>query len=77
MKKIIILFILTIYPSFAFAYIDPGTISIVLQGLIGAIAAIIVALKIYWYKILNLLGIQKKINIDQNNKNNDTINNKK
>ena len=49
------------YTTSAFAYIDPGTVSIILQGLIGALAAIIVTLKIYWIKILKFLGVQNKI----------------
>ncbi len=50
--------------SSAHAYLDPGTGSIILQGLIGALAAIAVALKLYWHKFLILLRIRKKINID-------------
>jgi hypothetical protein len=50
--------------SSAHAYLDPGTGSIILQGIIGALAAIAVALKLYWHKFLKLLGIRKKINID-------------
>jgi len=53
------------------AYIDPGTVSILLQGLIGALAATIVTLKIYWYKISKFFNIRKKVNIDQENKNKD------
>ena len=34
------------------AYIDPGTGSALIQGLIAALAAIGVTLKLYWYKIL-------------------------
>jgi hypothetical protein len=53
--------------SSAHAYLDPGTGSIILQGIIGAIAAIAVALKLYWHKLLKLLGVRKKIIIDQKN----------
>jgi len=35
----------------AYGYIDPGTGSLIIQSLIGAIAAIGVTLKIYWHKI--------------------------
>ena len=37
-------------PTSAFAYIDPGTGSILIQGLIAAIAAIGVTLKLYWHR---------------------------
>ncbi len=35
----------------AYGYIDPGTGSLIIQGVIGAIAAIGVTMKIYWHKI--------------------------
>ena len=37
MKKILFIIFLVIYPTYSFAYIDPGTVSIILQGLIGAL----------------------------------------
>ena len=37
--------------SNAFAYIDPGTGSIILQGLIAGIAAAGATISIYWTKI--------------------------
>ena len=56
----IILTIFSFYPTFAYAYIDPGTVSIIFQGLIGAIAASIVTLKIYWNKVVKFFNILKK-----------------
>lgn len=47
----------------AYAYMDPGTGSAILQGVLAAIAAVAVALKLYWHKLLILLGIRKKIDI--------------
>lgn len=38
-------------PTSAYAYIDPGTGSLIIQGIIGAIAGIGVTAKIYWHKI--------------------------
>ena len=35
----------------AFGYIDPGTGSLIVQSVIGAIAAIGVTLKLYWHKL--------------------------
>lgn len=37
--------------SEAYAYLDPGSGSVVIQMLIGALAGAGIALKIYWYKI--------------------------
>lgn len=44
-------------PSSAFAYLDPGTGSMLLQVLLGGAAAVGVALKLYWHKIRAVLGI--------------------
>jgi hypothetical protein len=41
------------------AYLDPGTGSMLLQLLVGGIAAIGVAAKFYWRRILRLLRIRK------------------
>lgn len=42
----------------AYAYLDPGTGSILLQGLIGAIAAGLAFFKFYWHKLKIILGLQ-------------------
>ncbi len=34
-----------------YAYIDPGTGSLIVQGVIGAIAAAGITLKLYWHKL--------------------------
>ena len=51
---------LLIFLTSAHAYLDPGTGSIILQAIIGAIAAAATFLKFYWLKILKLLGIKEK-----------------
>jgi len=35
----------------AYAYIDPGTGTIIIQAIVGALAAGAVTIKIYWYKL--------------------------
>ena len=42
-----------IFFSDAHAYIDPGTGSVVFQGLIGVLVGAGIALKLYWMKIKN------------------------
>ena len=42
--------------SSAHAYLDPGTGSIILQILLGGIAGIVLAIKLYWHKFLSLIG---------------------
>ena len=44
----------------AFAYLDPGTGSMLLQVVLGGIAAVGVALKLFWYKIRAALRFGKK-----------------
>jgi hypothetical protein len=44
----------------AFAYLDPGTGSMLLQVILGGIAAIGVALKLFWHKIRVAIGLSKK-----------------
>ncbi len=44
----------------AFAYLDPGTGSIVLQALLGTIAAVAIVAKSYWYRIKGWLSIGKE-----------------
>ena len=46
-------------PAYAFAYLDPGTGSALIQGLIAAIAAIGVSLKLFWHRILAFFGGRK------------------
>ena len=40
-------------------YLDPGTGSMLLQLLVGGIAAIGVAMKFYWRRVLRFLRIRK------------------
>jgi hypothetical protein len=40
----------------AFAYLDPGTGSMILQVIIGAIAAALVSIKLAWRRIVDVVG---------------------
>ncbi|MEM7222613.1 MAG: hypothetical protein AAF495_06520 [Pseudomonadota bacterium] len=40
----------------AYAYLDPGTGSIILQALLGGIAGAMIAAKLYWAKIKSFFG---------------------
>jgi len=44
----------------AYAYIDPSSGSMILQGLIAGVAAIAVTAKLWWHRLLVLLGIRKR-----------------
>ena len=44
----------------AFAYLDPGTGSMLLQVILGGVAAVGVAIKLYWHKIRVALRLGRK-----------------
>jgi hypothetical protein len=44
----------------AHAYLDPGTGSVLLQLLLGGVAGIAMAGRIYWARIKEMLGIRPK-----------------
>jgi hypothetical protein len=62
MKKILITsFFFTIFiNNKAFAYLDPGTGSIILQALVGAIAAGGTYCSIYWQKVKKIFSKKTK-----------------
>ncbi len=45
------LFIAGFFIPDAYAYIDPGSGSIVIQAIIGALVGVGITIKIYWYKL--------------------------
>lgn len=46
----------TLMSGMAFAYLDPGTGSMILQGVIAGVALAWFTIKVYWYKITSLFG---------------------
>ena len=46
--------------SDAWAYLDPGTGSMMLQVILGGVAAVGVAVKLYWHKLRVAIGLGKK-----------------
>lgn len=70
-KSILVMFVLLylISPQNAHAYLDPGTISYVIQFVVGFLAGGVFLLKVYWGKVvifirtvLRLLKLQKPKN---------------
>ena len=53
------------YTSPAYAYLDPGTGSMLLQGLIAGLAAFISVVSIYWQKVKSFF-VKQKIDTDTN-----------
>jgi len=59
MRVFVTILLLLIFTD-AVAYLDPGTGSMLLQVVLGGIAAIGVAIKLYWHKLRAAFGLAKK-----------------
>jgi hypothetical protein len=46
-------------PTQAFAYIDPGSGSMLLQLLLGGVAGLAVVVKLFWRRLLAFFGVKK------------------
>ncbi len=62
---LLVIMIITARP--AYAYIDPGTGSLIIQSILAAIAGSIIAVKFYWYKIVAFLKSKRSDTKDQDN----------
>lgn len=49
----------SMFPSAAFAYVDPGSVSMVISGIISAFVACSIVVKKYWYKIKTIVQNKK------------------
>jgi hypothetical protein len=56
---------LFLVPANAFAYLDPGTGTAILQGILAALGAALVALKLYWHRILQLFGLRQATTLEK------------
>ena len=57
--SLLIFLVFAVSPRPAFAYLDPGTGSILLQVVLGGIAGFGVVAKLYWGQIRKLFGFHK------------------
>ncbi len=55
LNSIFFLLILIVTPNTSYAYLDPGTGSIILQAILGFIAATVASISIYWTKFKIIL----------------------
>jgi hypothetical protein len=46
----------------AYAYLDPGSISMFIQALVAAVVGGLVVIRLYWYKFKTFLVRKKKLN---------------
>jgi hypothetical protein len=58
-QYLFLIFGLFSYTNPVYAYLDPGTGSILIQGLVGGAAATISFLSIYWHKVKAFFGKKK------------------
>ncbi len=49
-------------PQLALAYVDPGTGSFVIQGIMAAVVGVAVAVKMFWHRIKKALGMKVLLN---------------
>ena len=63
--KYLLILALALFTQPAWAYLDPGTGSMLLQVILGGIAAVGVAIKLGWHKIRAALGFAKKSDEDE------------
>jgi hypothetical protein len=68
MNKIRLFLLLIFFSMNSYAYLDPGTGSLIIQSLIAAIAGGMYTIKIYWYSITDFFNKKdkkdKKNNVD-------------
>ena len=66
MKKILLSFLILVLllNNNAYAYIDPGMGSIIIQSIIGAVAAGMSFIVLYWNKFKNFFKKSKKKNLE-------------
>lgn len=43
----------------AYAYLDPGTGSMILQILLGGVAGVALVGKLYWHRFLTMIGVRR------------------
>tara|TARA_Y100001936_G_C15939683_1_gene594048 strand:- start:515 stop:715 length:201 start_codon:yes stop_codon:yes gene_type:complete len=65
MKYIAVIIILAFWVTPSYAYLDPGTGSILLQGILAGIASAITTIVLYWKKIKAFLKRIPKKRIDR------------
>ena len=50
----LMLLLVLLWPSSAYAYLDPATASLIVSGLIAALSSVVVAVRLYWARIRRL-----------------------
>lgn len=56
---LVIVTLMVTMPTPAHAYLDAGTGSMLLQLLLGGVAGLAIAAKLYWHRLLSAIGVRK------------------
>ena len=60
LPTVFLILLLSLKSSLAHAYLDPGSISLILQAIIAAIAGGVMTVKYWYWWVLRLFGIKKE-----------------
>lgn len=58
-RHVIYTSMLVLMAESAHAYIDPGTGSALIQGLIAVVAAVGITCRLYWHRLLRFFGLKR------------------
>lgn len=57
---LLLLVVLVLWSRPAYAYLDPGTGSMILATILGGVAGLLVMAKVFWHRILAAFGVGKQ-----------------
>lgn len=57
-QLVLVLLVLVAFERPTYAYLDPGSGSMLLQVLLGGAAAVGVIVKLYWHRLRRLIGLR-------------------
>jgi len=71
--SLIVFFLSLTVPSAAYAYLDPGSGSMLLQLVLGGLAGLAVIAKLYWHRLLTLFGVHSQQAENDSETNSDSL----
>jgi hypothetical protein len=70
--KLLVFSMILVFPLQVYAYLDPGSASLIVQGVIAAIASVVTVLSLYWQKFKSLFR-KKSDDQEEQKKEDETI----
>ena len=71
--SLIVFFLSLTVPSAAYAYLDPGSGSMLLQLVLGGLAGLAGIAKLYWHRLLTLFGVHSQQAENDSETNSDSL----